>query len=150
MPQKHQNNRLPNPCSPTLRIFIIRMGHTQVLINTIEMVHRRAARFCHDYTSTETGCLSEIINKLHLELLTTWRTNIRLTIFHKAIHSHLSLPVANLLQPIKRHSRHLNSKAYNQNTREQELLHIFLFSPNNTRLEFITRRNSQHHRTIAI
>ena len=29
------------------------------------------------------------------------------------LHSHLSLPVANLLQPTKRHSRHLNSKAFN-------------------------------------
>ena len=88
--------------------------HTQVLLNKIEMVQRRAARFCHnDYTSRETGCVSEMIKKLHLKLLTTRRTNRRLNIFHKAIHSHLSLPVANLLQPIKRHSRHLNSKAFN-------------------------------------
>ena len=88
--------------------------HTQVLVNKIEMVQRRAACFCHnDYTSRETGCVSEMITKLHLELLTTRRTNRRLTIFHKAIHNHLSLPVANLLQPIKRHSRHLNSKAFN-------------------------------------
>ena len=87
--------------------------HTQVLINKIEIVQRLAARFCHnDYTSRETGCVSEMITKLHLELLTTRRTNRRLTIFHKAIHN-LSLPVANLLQPIKRHSRHLNSKAFN-------------------------------------
>ena len=88
--------------------------HTQVLINKIEMVQRRAARFCHNnYTSRETGCVSEMIKKLHIELLTTRRINRRLTIFHKAIHSHLSLPVANLLQPTKRHSRHLNSKAFN-------------------------------------
>ena len=108
MPQKHQNNHLHNPCSPTPRIFIIRMGpHTQVLINKIEIVQRRAARFCHN------DCVSEMIKKLHLELLTTRRTNRRLTIFLKAIHSHLSLPVAKLLQHIKRHSRHLNSKAFN-------------------------------------
>ena len=66
-----------------------------------------------NYTSRETGCVSEMIKKLHIELLTTRRINRRLTIFHKAIHSHLSLPVANLLQPTKRHSRHLNSKAFN-------------------------------------
>ena len=36
--------------------------HTQVLINKIEMVQRRAAHFCHnDYTSRETGCVSEMI-----------------------------------------------------------------------------------------
>ena len=70
--------------------------------------------FTHnDYTSKETGCVSEMITELHLELLTTRRTNRRLTIFHKAIHSHLSLPFANLLQPIERHSRHLNSKDFN-------------------------------------
>ena len=34
--------------------------HTQTLINQIEMVQRRAARFClNDYTSRETGCVSE-------------------------------------------------------------------------------------------
>ena len=39
--------------------------HTQVLINKIEMVQRWAARFCHnDYTSRETGCVSEMITKL--------------------------------------------------------------------------------------
>ena len=45
--------------------------HTEVLINNIEMVQRRAASFCHnDLTSRETGCVSEII-----KLITPRATN---------------------------------------------------------------------------
>ena len=88
--------------------------HTQTLINQIEMVQRRAARFClNDYTSREAGCVSEMLNQLKLHQLKTRRTNRRLTILHKAIYGHLSLPVNNLLQPVQRLSRHLNNKAFN-------------------------------------
>ena len=88
--------------------------HTQTLINQIEMVQRRAARFClNDYTSREAGCVSEMLNQLHLHQLKTRRTNRRLTILHKAIYGHLSLPVNNILQPVQRLSRHLNTKALN-------------------------------------
>ena len=114
MPHKHQNNCLHNPSPTTFRILIISMGpHTQTLINQIEMVQRRAARFClNDYTLREAGCVSEILNQLHLQQLITRRTNRRLTILHKAIYGHLSLPVNNLLQPVQRLSRHLNNKAF--------------------------------------
>ena len=45
--------------------------HTQVLINQIEMVQRRAARFClNDYTSREAGCVSEMLKQLDLQLIT--------------------------------------------------------------------------------
>ena len=88
--------------------------HTQTLINQIEMVQRRAAHFClNDYTSREAGCVSEMLNKLQLHQLKTRRTNRRLTIVHKAIYGHLSLPINNLLQPVQRLSRHLNNKAFN-------------------------------------
>ena len=88
--------------------------HTQTLINQIEMVQRRTARFClNDYTSREAGCVSEMLNQLHLQQLITRRTNRRLTILHKAIYGHQSLPVNNLLQPVQRLSRHLNNKAFN-------------------------------------
>ena len=88
--------------------------HTLTLINQIEMVQRRAACFClNDYTSREAGCVSEMLNQLHLQQLITRRTNRRLTILHKAIYGHLSLPVNNLLQPVQRLSKHLNNKAFN-------------------------------------
>ena len=73
--------------------------HTKTLKNKIEMVQRRAARFCHnDYKTIEKGRVSEMIRKLNLQLerLNIRRTNKRLTIFHKAIHKaingHLFLP----------------------------------------------------------
>ena len=67
------------------------------------MVQRRAARFgLNDYTSREVGCVSEMLNQLHLQHLITRRTNRRLTIFHEAIYGHLFLPVNNLLQPVQR------------------------------------------------
>ena len=115
MPHKHQSNCLHNPSPTTSRILIISMGpHTETLINQIEMVQRRAARFClNDYTSREAGCVSEMLNQLHLQQLITRRTNRRLTILHKAIYGHLSLPVNNLLQPVRRLSRHLNNKTFN-------------------------------------
>ena len=124
--------------------------HTQVLVNKIEMVQRRAARFCHnDYTSRETGCVSEMIKKLHLEQLTTRRTNRRLTIFHKAIHSHIFLPVGNLLQPVQRHSRHLNTKAFNTIHTSKNCSNLFLFSPSNKILEFITRPPQQFKQALT-
>ena len=87
--------------------------HTQVLINQIEMVQRRAARFClNDYTSREAGCVSEMLKQLHLQLITRG-TNRRLTIFHNSIYGHLPLLVNKLHQPVRRISRHLNSEAFN-------------------------------------
>ena len=52
-----------------------------------------------------------MIGKLNLEPLNIRRTNIRLTIFYKAI-THLALRIGHL-QPVLRLTRHLNSKAYN-------------------------------------
>ena len=87
--------------------------HTKTLVNKIEMIQRRAARFCHnDYKTIEKGCVAEMIRKLNLEPLNIRRTNKRLTIFHKAINGHLALPIGHL-QPVLRRTRHLNSKAYN-------------------------------------
>ena len=60
--------------------------HTKTLVNKIEMVQRRAARFCYnDYKTIEKGCMSEMIGKLNLEPLNIRRTNRRLTIFHKPL-----------------------------------------------------------------
>ena len=98
-------------CSYTSWICIIHMGpHTKTLVNKIEMVQRRAARFCHnDYKTIEKGYVSDMIRKLNLEPLNVRQT---ITIFHKAINSHLALPIGHL-QPVLRRTRHLNRKAYN-------------------------------------
>ena len=87
--------------------------YTKVLTNKIEMVQRRAARFClNDYKTKSKGCVTEMLHKLNWDSLSTRRQTRRLVVFHKGIHGHLSLPVGNLLQPIQRSSRHFNSKAY--------------------------------------
>ena len=86
--------------------------HTKTLVNKVEIVQRRAARFRHnDYKTIEKGCMSEMIGKLKLEPLYIRRTNRLLTIFHKAINGYLALPIGHL-QPVLRPTRHLNSKAY--------------------------------------
>ena len=87
--------------------------HTKTLVNKIEMVQRRAARFCHnDYKTIEKGCVSGMIRKLNLVPLNVRRTNKRLTIYHKAINGHLALSIGHI-QPVLRRTRHLNGKAYN-------------------------------------
>ena len=63
-------------------------------------------------TETSQSRMSEMIGKLNLEQQNFRRTNRRLTIFHKAINGNLALPIGNL-QPVLRHTRHLNCKAYN-------------------------------------
>ena len=104
--------------------------HTKTLKNKIEMVQRRAARFCHnDYETIEKGCVSEMIRKLNLglERLNIRRTNKRLTIFHKAIHKaingHLALPIGHL-QPVLRRTRHLNSKEHNNIHTSKEIYKV--------------------------
>ena len=88
------------------------VSHTKILVNEIEMVQRRAARFCHnDYKTIEEGWMSEMIGKLNLEPLNIRRTNRQLTIFHKTINGHLAMPIGNL-QHILRHTRHLNNNGY--------------------------------------
>lgn len=88
--------------------------YTQVLINKLEMVQRRAVRFClNDYKTKSKGCVTDMLNKLEWETLAERRHIRRLAIFHKAVNGHLSLPVGNLLQPSQRSSRHSNSKAFN-------------------------------------
>ena len=49
---------------------------TNTLVNKIEMVQRRAARFCHnDYNTIEKGYMSEMMGKFNLEPLNIRRTN---------------------------------------------------------------------------
>ena len=119
MPPTYYKICLHNSSSSTSWIFVIRMGrHNKTLVNKIEMVQRRAARFSHNddrLKTKENGCMSEIVGKLNLEPLNIRRTNRRLTIFHKPINGHFSLrrlPIGHL-QPVLRRTRHLHSKAYN-------------------------------------
>ena len=94
-----------------------------------------------------------MIGKLNLEPLNIRHTNKRLTLFHKVITGHLALPIGNL-QPVLRHTRLLNSKAYNTIHTSKDCYSIGLqlcFLPrDNERLEFTTRQNSHYPRTTEI
>jgi hypothetical protein len=87
--------------------------HTKILSNKIEMTQRRAARFCfNDYKTKSEGCVTEMINKLELESLSSRRQTRRLIIFHKGVYGHLSIPIGKLTKPAQRSSRHSNSLAF--------------------------------------
>jgi hypothetical protein len=92
-------------------------SYKQFLINKLESVQRRAARFClNDFRSKSPGCVTNMIKKLEWDSLADRRLTRRLVIFHKAIHGHLSIPLGNLTQPANRPSRHTNSQAYTRLT----------------------------------
>ena len=86
--------------------------HTVNSINTLESVQRRAARFClNDFTSRSPGAVTNMMKKLGWQSLATRRRTRRLIIFYKAINGHLSIPISNLTSPVKRPSRHTNTRA---------------------------------------
>ena len=85
--------------------------HTQGLITKIENVQRRAARFVvNDYSRTTS--VTEILNNLQWTSLKDRRTISRLSILHKARLGLIALPVDDLLQPVRRPSRHSHSNSY--------------------------------------
>ena len=87
--------------------------YTQGLIYRIEGVQRRAARFvCNDFRSRSEGCVSEMINQLQWPSLETRRRVHRVTVLQQARLGHLSMPVHELLHPVRRLSRHVHSQAY--------------------------------------
>ena len=102
--------------------------HTRSLINKLESVQHRAARFClNDFGSKSPGCITNMIKKLEWESLTDRRQIRRLVIFHKAVHGHLSIPLGNLTQPATRSSQHTNSRAFTTITANKDCYkHSFL------------------------
>lgn len=85
--------------------------HQANLINKIEMVQRRAARFVmNDYKRDSS--VTKMIKDLDWCSLKDRRTANRLTNLQKARHGLLPLPVDDLLQPLRRPSRHSHSNAY--------------------------------------
>ena len=67
-------------------MFFCRSIITKILVNKVEMVQRRAARFCHnDYKTIEMGCMSEMIGQLNFEPVNIRHSDRRLTTFHISI-----------------------------------------------------------------
>ena len=102
--------------------------HTKSLINKLESVQCRAARFClNNFRFKFPGCVTNMIKKLEWESLANRRQIRRLVIFHKAVHGHLSIPLGNLMQPATRSSRHINSRAFTTITANKDCYkHSFL------------------------
>ena len=86
---------------------------TQLLIDRIEAVQRRAARFIMKNYSRFSS-VSEMLDELELEPLSTRRVIDRLVNFHKAREGKLAVPVQTLLHPVRRHTRHSNRNNFIQ------------------------------------
>ena len=84
--------------------------HTQVLINKLEAVQNRAARFVTGVYGRNTS-VTALKKNLNWESLQTLRKADRLTIFHQAVAGHLAIPVRNTLRPVKRNLRHTSQAA---------------------------------------
>ena len=87
--------------------------YTQLLIDKLESVQRRAVRFImNDYSRFHS--VSDMMSELGIEPLSFRRRIARLTNFHKARGGHLAIPVHQLLRPVTRFSRHTNKNSYIQ------------------------------------
>ena len=88
--------------------------YTKKNTHLLESVQKRAARFItNDYKSRTPGCATQMVKDIELNSLANRRMIRRLCIFHQARLGHLSLPIVNLLQPIRRQTRHLTTDSYN-------------------------------------
>ena len=85
--------------------------HQKELINKIENVQKKAARFTTN-TYDKTTSITQLIKDLNWDTLQNRRTANRLTILHKARQDQLALPVKTLLQPSMRQSRYTHPDSY--------------------------------------
>jgi hypothetical protein len=85
--------------------------YTQLLINKLEAVQRRAVRFImNDYDYFHS--VSDMMIKLEIPLLSLRRTINRLTNFHKAREGTLAIPLQTLLHPVRRLTRYCHKNSY--------------------------------------
>ena len=84
--------------------------HTQTLINQLEAIQNRAARFVTgDYRRKSS--VTAMKKELNWEELTLRRKVNRLTTFQQAVAGHLAIPVQTLLRPVERNLRHSSPAA---------------------------------------
>ncbi|CAC5388841.1 unnamed protein product [Mytilus coruscus] len=72
---------------------------------SIEMVQRRAARFIKSNYSREPGTVTTLLEELKLTPLETRRKIARITLFHKAIHEKVAIPIPSHILKPRRTSR---------------------------------------------
>ena len=79
-------------------------------VKQLEGVQRRAARFaCHNYHFASS--VSALLDRLQWPLLSSRRKNCRLTLFYKAVHNQIAIPLIHLQKPI-RTTRQSNSTTF--------------------------------------
>ena len=78
--------------------------HTQNLINQVEAVQNRAARFVSGIYGRNTS-ITQIKKSLGWDELATRRKVTRLSIFQQALGGNLAIPARNILRPVQRSSR---------------------------------------------
>ena len=87
--------------------------HTRVLIDGIERVQRRAARFVYnDFSSMSEGCVTNMLKDLKWPSLEVRRKAHRLTVMQQARLGYLSLSIGDFLHPVRRQSRHTHEFTY--------------------------------------
>jgi hypothetical protein len=66
--------------------------HSKDLIEDIEQVQKRAARFvCNNYRSKEPGCVTNMLNTLNWEPLSQRRAKNRVTMLYKIINNQVTI-----------------------------------------------------------
>ena len=80
-------------------------------IDNLERAQRRAARYvCNKYRNTSS--VTDMLQHLEWEPLSTRRKNSRLTMLYKIANNHVVIPHTNRLIPQNRQTRHNNSNSY--------------------------------------
>ena len=85
--------------------------HTQILINKIEAIQNRAARFVSGDYSRKSRVTS-MKQRLNLETLQQRRKINRLTTFHEAVAGRLAVPVQTVLRPVRRSLRNTSVNSF--------------------------------------
>lgn len=85
--------------------------YTKTLIDQIENVQRRAARWIkHDYSHTSSA--TDMLKSLNLRRLDLRRIDNRLSLMYKITNELVAIPIEGILTPLSRYSRHAHPWSY--------------------------------------
>ena len=87
--------------------------HTDQSTHKLEMVQRRAARYCTNRYHN-TSSVTEMLQNLQWETLESRRTKIQLTMFFKIVNDLVDIPAEEYLSPASTRTRALHSKKLRQ------------------------------------
>lgn len=85
--------------------------HTQIQIDQVESVQRRAARWIKtDYGRTSS--VTDMLHSIQLRQLELRRIDARLSLFYKIHHNLVAIPINDYLTPMTRSARHSHTLCY--------------------------------------